>query len=173
LRKALEQISSPVGVQLGQYFVQQQHAVPPRSVRFAGAEEARPTPATMAALADSAQVVIAPSNPIVSIGPLLAVPGVREAVEARRADTVAISPIIAGAALKGPADRLLTELGHDASVVGVARIYAPLAGTLVIDSADADLAPAVEAEGMRCVVTDTIMREPAVAAALARAVLSC
>ena len=85
-------------------------------------------------------VVIAPSNPIVSIGPILAVPGVRDAVAARREHVVAVSPIVAGAALKGPADRMLAELGHESSVVGVARLYADLAGTLVIDAADASSA---------------------------------
>ena len=108
---------------------------------------ARPGPGVLEAIERASTVVIAPSNPIVSIGPVLAVPGVRDAVAARRADVVAVSPIVAGAALKGPADRLLTELGHESSVVGVARIYAEVAATLVIDSADADLADAVEAEG--------------------------
>jgi LPPG:FO 2-phospho-L-lactate transferase len=116
-------------------------------------------------------VVVAPSNPIVSIRPLLAVPGIADAIRARRADTVAVSPIVAGAALKGPADRLMRELGHEASVVGVARLYSDLAATLVVDTADAALALGVEAEGMRCVVTDTIMRTPEVAADLARVVL--
>jgi LPPG:FO 2-phospho-L-lactate transferase len=115
--------------------------------------------------------VICPSNPIVSIGPLLAVPGVREAVEARRHRVVAVSPIVAGAALKGPADRLLRELGHEVSVAGVARLYAPLAATLVVDEADAALAPAVEAAGVRCVVAPTIMTGTAEAAKLAQIVL--
>ena len=84
---------------------------------------------------------------------------------------VAISPIVAGAALKGPADRMLRELGHEASVVGVARLYAPIASVLVIDEADAASAPEVEATGMRCVVVPTIMSSPSVAAALARATL--
>jgi LPPG:FO 2-phospho-L-lactate transferase len=117
-------------------------------------------------------VVIAPSNPIVSIDPVLAVPGVRDAVVARRDDCVAVSPIVAGAALKGPADRLLRELGHEASVVGIARLYAPLAATLVIDEAYAALRTEVEACGVRCVVVPTIMRGPAEAAALAEAVLT-
>jgi LPPG:FO 2-phospho-L-lactate transferase len=85
---------------------------------------------------------------------------------------VAISPIIGGATVKGPADRMLTELGMDASAVGVARLYAPIAGTLVIDDADAALAGAVEAEGLRCIVTDTIMSKPGVGPALARTCLS-
>ena len=155
-----------------EYFVGRQHAVPVRSVRFDGAERAAPLPAALDAIATAATVVIAPSNPIVSIGPLLAVAGVRDALEARRERTVAVSPIVAGAALKGPADRMLRELGHEPSVVGVARLYAPLAGALVVDRADADEAGAVEAEGIACVVTDTIMRDVDHAAALATDVLA-
>ncbi len=155
-----------------EYFVHRQHDVAVSAVRFDGAELATPAPGVLAAISGAARVVIAPSNPIVSIGPVLAVPGVRAAVEARRADVVAVSPIVAGAALKGPADRLLRELGHEASVVGVARLYAPLAATLIVDDADADQAAAVEAEGVRCVVAPTIMRGPVEAAALGRTVLS-
>ena len=154
-----------------EYFVRRRHSVAVRGVRFAGAEAATPAPGVLDALSRADVVVICPSNPIVSIGPLLAVPRVREAVVARREDVVAVSPIIAGAALKGPADRLLAELGHEVSVVGVARLYAPLAATLVVDVADAALAPAVEAEGMRCIVTPTVMTGTAEAAALAGAVL--
>lgn len=154
------------------YFVARRHDVAVSAVRFAGVEQARPAPGVLDAIDQARCIVIAPSNPIVSIGPVLAVPGIRPAIEARRDDVVAISPIIAGAALKGPADRLLTELGHEASVVGVARLYAGLAGTLVVDEADAGLAAAVEAEGLRCVVAPTIMRGPAEAAAVARTVLA-
>ena len=154
------------------YFVRRRHSVAVRGVHFAGAEGAAPAPGVLDALAAAETVVICPSNPIVSIGPLLAVPGVRDAVAARRDHVVAVSPIVAGAALKGPADRLLAELGHEVSVVGVARLYAPLAATLVVDEADAALAPAVEAEGMRCVVTATVMTGTAEAAALAGAVLA-
>lgn len=155
-----------------EYFVHRQHDVAVSAVRFAGAETATPAPGVLDALGGAERILIAPSNPIVSIAPVLAVPGVREAVEARRGDVVAVSPIIAGAALKGPADRLLRELGHESSVVGVARIYAAVAATLVVDEADADRADAVEAEGLRCVVAPTIMRGPAEAAALARTVLA-
>jgi len=154
-----------------EYFVRLGHSVAVDSVRFDGAENSRPGPGVLDALAGADVVVIAPSNPIVSIGPLLAVPGIADALRARRADTVAISPIVAGAALKGPADRLMRELGHEASVVGVARLYRDLAATLVVDTADAGLADAVEAEGMACVVTDTIMSSPDVAAGLARRIL--
>ncbi len=155
------------------YFVRRAHSVAVRGVRFAGAESARPAPGVLDAVAGADLVVICPSNPIVSIGPVLAVPGVSDAVAARRDRAVAVSPIVAGAALKGPADRLLAELGHEVSVVGVARLYAPLAATLVVDEADAALAPAVEAAGMRCVVAPTVMHGPAEAATLARVVLRC
>lgn len=162
------------GVEIGfqEYFVQRQHGVPVSAVRFDGADATSPGPAVLAALADADRVVLAPSNPIVSIDPVLAVPGIREALIARRADTVAVSPIVAGSALKGPADRLLVELGHEATVVGVARLYAPLAEALVIDHADADLADDVAAEGIRPILAESIMRTPDVAAALARTVLA-
>jgi LPPG:FO 2-phospho-L-lactate transferase len=155
------------------YFVRRRHEVPVTAVRFAGVELARPGPGVLDALETAERVVVAPSNPIVSIGPVVAVPGVRERLEARRDGVVAVSPIIAGAALKGPADRLLEELGEEASVVGVARRYAPFVGTLVIDEADADRAGAVEAEGVRCVVAATIMSGPAESARLAEVTLSC
>ena len=153
------------------YFVRRRHAVAVRGVRFRGASAAKPAPGVLEALDTAEVVVICPSNPVVSIGPLLAVPGVRDVVAARRDQVVAVSPIVAGAALKGPADRLLRELGHDVSVTGVARIYAPVAATLVVDEADTALAPAVEAAGMRCGVAPTIMRGAAEAAALARVVV--
>jgi LPPG:FO 2-phospho-L-lactate transferase len=155
-----------------EYFVQRQHSVPVRAVRFEGAADAMAGPDVLRTIAEAEALVIAPSNPIVSIDPALAVPGVREALEARREDTVAVSPIVAGAALKGPADRLLTELGHEATVVGIARLYAPLAATLVIDEADAALAASVEAEGIRCIVAATVMSTPERAAALTRCVLA-
>ncbi len=158
-------------VDFQRWFVGLGHDVAVRGVRVDGAATARPGPGVLEALAGAEVIVIAPSNPIVSIDPVLAVPGVREAVVAGRDRVVAVSPIVAGRALRGPADRLLTDLGHEASVVGVARLYAPLAATLVVDDADADLAGAVEAEGMTCVVAPTVMRTPALAAALARTVL--
>ncbi|MDE0194263.1 MAG: 2-phospho-L-lactate transferase [bacterium] len=162
------------GAEIGfqEYFVRMRHAVAVRSVWFAGAEQARPAPGVLDAITDAAALVIAPSNPIVSIGPVLALEQVRHAVAQRRETTVAISPIVAGAALRGPAGRLMAELGHEPSVVGVARLYAPLAGTLVIDEADASLAPAVESEGVRCIVAPSIMHTPAEAAALACTALS-
>lgn len=146
------------------------HDVPVHAVRFDGAVVARPL--GLRELRESRAVVIAPSNPIVSIGPMRALAGFDDALSSRRDTVVAVSPIVAGAALKGPADRMLTELGHEATVVGVARLYAPIAGTLVIDTADAALAAQVEAAGMRCVVADTIMKTPEVAASLTRTCLA-
>jgi LPPG:FO 2-phospho-L-lactate transferase len=163
----------PAGTEVGfqDYFVRLGHDVPVSRVRFDGASDARPAPGVLSALEDAELIVACPSNPIVSIAPVLAVPGVVEALRARRGDVVAVSPIVAGAALKGPADRLMLELGSDPTVVGVARLYASWAGTLVIDEADAGAAKAVEAAGMRCVVAPTVMGTPERAADLARVVL--
>ncbi len=158
-------------IEFQEYFVHRRHDVRVSAVRFAGAVACRPAPGVLRALGDADVLVIAPSNPIVSIAPVLSVPGVDDAVRRRRDRCVAVSPIVGGAALKGPADRLLRDLGHEVSVVGVARIYRDQAAVLVIDEVDAALAPAVEAEGMRCVVGPTVMHGPAEAAALARLVV--
>lgn len=155
-----------------EYFVQRRHAVAVRSVRFAGAETAALAEGAAAALRDAAAVVIAPSNPIVSIGPIRSLAGVDDVLAARRESVVAISPLVGGAALKGPADRMLLELGHRPDVEGVARLYAPIAATLVIDPLDAHLADAVRAAGMEPLVVPSVMSSPAVGAALARATLT-
>jgi LPPG:FO 2-phospho-L-lactate transferase len=153
------------------YFVGRHHEVPVRAIRLAGVERARPAPGVIDVIDAAEQIVICPSNPVVSIGPVLATGGIGAAVAARRDQVAAVSPIIAGRALKGPADRMLAELGHDSSVVGVARMWAPYASVLVIDDADAERADEVAAAGMRPVVAPTIMSGPDEAAALARVVL--
>ena len=153
-----------------EYFVKLRHDVAVKSVRFEGAHAAGLL--GLEELRTSRAIIIAPSNPIVSIGPMRALAGFDDALASRRDTVVAVSPIVAGAALKGPADRMLVELGHEASAVGVARLYAPIAGTLVIDNADEHLAPAIEATGMKCVVADTIMKSPDVAANLTRTCLA-
>ena len=155
-----------------EYFVRAKHDVDVATVRFSGAIEARPTPEATVALRDAAVVVIAPSNPIVSVGPVLAVPGIGEALSLRRESVIAVSPIVGGAALKGPAARLMTNLGEEASVVGVARRYAPFASALIIDTVDADLAGAVAQAGMTPVVAPSIMDTPERAAELARVCLA-
>ena len=158
-------------VDFQEYFVKLHHEVAVREVRFAGAGDARPGPGVLEAIAAADTVVVCPSNPVVSIDPVVAVPGVAGALAARREQVVAVSPIVAGTALKGPADRLLVEMGFESSVVGVARWYAPWVSTLVIDEADAALAASVEAEGVRCVVAPTIMSDVSRSAALAQVVL--
>ncbi len=158
-------------VSFQEYFVGHRHDVAVTAVRFVGAEKALAAPGVLDAVARAEVVVVCPSNPIVSIGPVLAVPGIADALRARRDRVVAVSPIIAGAALKGPADRLMSELGHEPTVVGVARLYGDFVGTLVIDDADAALAGDVEACGVRCVVAPTVMHTPEHAAALAALLL--
>ena len=154
-----------------EYFVHRRHQPAVTAVRFEGAKRTRPAPGVLGALRDADVVVVAPSNPIVSIDPLLAVPGVRSALADRRENVVAVSPIVGGSALKGPAAELLEALGHESSVVGIARLYADLAATLVLDTTDADRADEVLEAGMRPVATDTIMTTPEVRAALAGTVL--
>jgi LPPG:FO 2-phospho-L-lactate transferase len=154
-----------------EYFVKLRHSVVVASVHFAGAEAAKPAPGVVEALESAEIIVVAPSNPVVSIGPILAVPGVADTLTARRGAVVAVSPIVAGAALKGPADRLLVELGGEASAPGVARFLSAWAATLVVDEADAGVAGEVEAAGVRCIVAPTVMKTPEVAANLARVVL--
>ncbi|HUF99953.1 MAG TPA: 2-phospho-L-lactate transferase [Ilumatobacter sp.] len=152
------------------YFVRLRHGEAITSVRF-DRRDAELTDAARRALVDASVVVIAPSNPLVSIAPIRALPGVDALLSARRSSVVAVSPIVGGAALKGPADRMLTELGMESSVVGVAQLYAPIADVLLIDPADAALAPAVERAGMRCVVHPSIMSTQHLAESLASACL--
>jgi LPPG:FO 2-phospho-L-lactate transferase len=170
LRTRIQVAGGPeIGFQ--EYFVRLHHDVSASAIRFDGAERATPGPGVLDALATGDPVVVCPSNPVVSIGPLLAVPGVLPALERRRDRVVGVSPIVAGEALKGPAGRLLVEMGYESSVVGVARWYASWVGTLVIDEADAHLAAAVESEGVRCVVAPTVMSTVERSAALARTVI--
>jgi LPPG:FO 2-phospho-L-lactate transferase len=143
-------------------------------VAIEGAERARMTPEVEGALGAADAIVICPSNPLVSIAPILAVPGIRDAIgDARRRATrvTAVSPIVGGRALRGPADRMLAALGEEVSALGVARRYVGLADAFVIDRADAALAPDVERLGMRAVVAESVMTDDASRAALARAVL--
>lgn len=155
-----------------EYFVLRRHTVPITSIRCAGADTATLTNSARAALSNSTVVVIAPSNPLVSIGPIRALAEVDELLSARRDSVVAVSPIVGGATIKGPADHMLAELGHEPTAVGVARLYRDIAATLVIDPVDADLVPAIEATGMRVVVTPSVMSEPHIGHELARRTLA-
>jgi LPPG:FO 2-phospho-L-lactate transferase len=153
------------------YFVQRKQRDEVRAVRFDGADAARPSPAALVALATAELVVIGPSNPIVSIGPILAVPGMREALVASPAPRIGVSGIVAGKALRGPADRMLTTLGHESSALGVARLYEGLLGRFVIDEQDEALAPAIEALGMGVSILPTVMQNDDDRASLARALV--
>jgi LPPG:FO 2-phospho-L-lactate transferase len=159
----------PKTVPFQEYFVRLRHSVPITKVSFLGHSQAEPT---FLDLLDQADVIIiAPSNPIVSLGPIRSLPGVEDALRRNRQRTIAISPIVAGAAIKGPADRMLKELGHQASVVGVATLYSGIASTLIIDTADADQIDDVEKAGMHCIATNTMMNEIEITTQLARTVL--
>jgi LPPG:FO 2-phospho-L-lactate transferase len=152
------------------YFVRRRQGPEVRGVTFDGAADAQPTTAVLEAIRDADLVVIGPSNPIVSIGPILALPGIREALGAAR--TVAVSPIIGGQALKGPADRMLVSLGHESTALGVARIYEGLVDRFVVDDADAALAPQVAELGMTVSVLPNVMRSDEDRAALAERLLA-
>jgi LPPG:FO 2-phospho-L-lactate transferase len=154
------------------YFVRLRHGVPVTSMRLEGVEDADPGPGVLQAILDADVVVIAPSNPVVSIAPVLAVPGVQAAVEAVRHRTVAVSPLIGGKTVKGPADRLMQELGMVPTSVGVAHAYRDVASALVLDTEDAGLAAEVEAEGLTAVVAPSLMSDDEVAADLARTTLA-
>jgi LPPG:FO 2-phospho-L-lactate transferase len=166
-RTILDTDEGPLAFQ--EYFVRRRQEPEVRGVRFDG--DARPTGAVMDAIATADLLVIGPSNPIVSIGPILALPGVREALIAAPAPVVAVSPIVAGRALKGPADRMLTSLGHESSALGVARLYAGLAERFVLDEADAALLPDVAATGTVATVLPTVMRDDEGRRALAAALI--
>ena len=151
------------------YFVREQCRPAVRELRYDGAESARPSPGLAVALAspDLEGIVICPSNPYLSVSPILALPGVREAVRASR-NVVAVSPIVGGEAIKGPAAKIMQELGAEVSALGIARGYAGLVTTLVIDRADEALVPAIEALGMRAAVSEMVMRDAADRLRLAR-----
>jgi len=155
-----------------EYFVRERAQSAVLGVRLHAAGPARPTQAVLDAIHTAELVLIAPSNPVVSVEPILALPGVREALRATSARIVAVSPIVGGAAIKGPAVPLMRAVGYEPTALGVARVYADIIDAMVIDQVDAELAPAIAALGLRVAVTDTIMRGPAEKASLARAALA-
>lgn len=151
-----------------EYFVRERWAIAATGVRFVGAEKARPAPGVVEAIASADAVLIAPSNPITSVGPILAIPGMHEALRAAAAAKVAVSPIVAGKAVSGPAAQLMHCQGFEASAAGVARLYADFLTTLVIDESDCTSTARVEAAGVRCVCAPTLMDSDAAKARLAR-----
>ncbi|HEY0397948.1 MAG TPA: 2-phospho-L-lactate transferase CofD family protein, partial [Acidimicrobiia bacterium] len=168
---ASAQGGAPVRMAMQEWFVRERAQPPVAGVRFEGAAEARPGPAVLEALREADAILLCPSNPVISIGPILALPGVRDALRARREQVVAVSPIIRGATVKGPADRLMAAAGIEVSCAGVASIYADLCGTLLVDDSDADRVGDVERHGVRAAVAPILMRDADGAEALARRAL--
>ena len=165
-------LDTPEGpLEFQEYFVRRGQRDEVLGIELRGIEDARPTQAFIGALEAADLVVLCPSNPVVSIGPILAVPGMRGALEASRAPRVAVSPIVGGLALKGPADRMLASMGHEVSAAGVARMYEGLVEGMVIDRVDEEERSGIEALGMRVLVTGAIMRGAPDRARLAREVL--
>ncbi len=140
-------------------------------IRFAGAESARPAPGVLEAISEASRIVICPSNPLISIGPILAVPGVRERLCSRKADVFAVCPIVGGKSLKGPSDKMLAQLGHEVTALGVAKLYAEFTGTFVIDLVDRAQATAISALGMKVEILPTVMKTLAQKRKLARSLL--
>jgi LPPG:FO 2-phospho-L-lactate transferase len=153
-----------------EYFVKERTQPEVASVRFVGIETATPAPGVLEAIERADRVILCPSNPIVSIGPILGVAGLRDALR-RHPAVVAVSPIIRGAALKGPADRLLTSLGFRSTASGVAELYRDFCDTFVVDATDSSEIEKIDAMGMTAVPTDSIMRDERKSIALANKLL--
>ena len=154
-----------------EYFVREKTQVEVRAVEYAGAPEARPAPGLVEAIGTADAVLVCPSNPVTSVGPILSVPGIVEALHSTRAPVLAISPIVGGRAVSGPAGRLMAARGLPVSALGIAQSYAGWLDILMIDDADAALAPSIEAAGARPVVASTLMTGRVEEMRLARRVL--
>ncbi len=165
-------IDTPSGrLEFQEYFVARRQSDDVLGVVFAGIDEATANAGVLDAIRDAKTIVVAPSNPIVSVGPILATPGIRAALERTEAPIVAVSPIVGGRALKGPAAQMLATLGHEVSALGVARLYASLVDGMVIDAADRELTAEIERLGPRVLVTETVMGDEADRRRLAAEVL--
>jgi LPPG:FO 2-phospho-L-lactate transferase len=166
-------VDTPVGeLSFEEYFVQRWYQDPVNSVRFAGVADAEPAPGVIDAIMSASVVLLAPSNPVTSIGPILAVPGVTNALRQTRAPVAAISPIVGGAAVSGPAGILMASQGLPVSVAGVAQAYREFLNILVVDTRDAKAAEQLRQSGLRVHCANTIMNTADEKAALARQVLS-
>jgi len=161
----------PLDLHFQDYWVRRHAADPVKGVRYVGAAEAAPAPGVLDAIRDANVVVFCPSNPVVSIGPILAVPGIRDAVERRRGSAVGVSGIVGDAPVAGMADRLMPAVGIEVSAAGVAEHYRELLSAWVLDDVDQGAIPRVESLGMRCASTDTIMTDDDRAEAVARVAL--
>jgi LPPG:FO 2-phospho-L-lactate transferase len=155
-----------------EYLVKRRAEPVVRRIRFDGAHKARPARGVLEAIRDADRILICPSNPLISIGPILAVPGILEALCARKTSVIAVCPIVGGKSLKGPSDKMLAELGHEASAYGVAKLYADFTGTFVIDPADRTQAEPIRKLGMKLEVLPTVMKTRAQKRKLARSLLA-
>lgn len=155
-----------------EYLVKRRAEPVVRRIRFEGAAVAAPAPGVLESISGARRILICPSNPLISIGPILSVPGIREALRERRNDVIAVCPIVGGKSLKGPSDKMLQQLGHAASALGVARLYADFIKTLVIDAVDEAQASEIEAIGIKVAILPTVMRSLADKRKLARALLT-
>jgi len=170
--KVSTMLKTPAGLlEFQEYFVRRRQRDEVLGVDLVGIEDARPTGAVLEAVSGADVIVFCPSNPVVSLGPILAVPGMRDALAAATAPKVAVSPIVGGKALKGPADRMLHSLGHEVSSAGVATLYEGLLDGMVVDRTDEGQRGEIEGLGMRVLATDAVMHDPPDRARLAREVL--
>jgi LPPG:FO 2-phospho-L-lactate transferase len=143
-----------------------------KGIRFENVESARPAPGVLEAIRDADRILVCPSNPLISIGPILAVPGIRDELRARKEKVFAVCPIVGGKSLKGPSDKMLAQLGHDSTALGVVKLYAEFTGTFVIDPADKSHSAAISALGMKVAVFPTVMKTLSQKRKLARAILN-
>ena len=165
-------VGTPVGeLSFQEYFVERWYQDPVESIRYAGASDAEPAPGVIDAIRGSEAVILAPSNPVSSIAPIMAVPGIREALRESRARIAAVSPIVAGAAVSGPAGILMQAQGFPVSIAGVAKFYHDFLDLLVVDSKDRRMAEELQKSGMKVHCTQTLMRTQEDRIALAKAVL--
>jgi LPPG:FO 2-phospho-L-lactate transferase len=164
-------IESDEALHFQEYLVKRRAEPIVRGIHFENVESAGPAPGVLEGIRDADRIVICPSNPLISIGPILAVRGIREALRARRKDVIAVCPIVGGKSLKGPSDKMLEQLGYESSAHGVAKLYADFTGTFVVDPADESQVEAVQTLDMRVAVVPTVMKSRADKRKLARALL--
>ena len=151
-------IETPSGDLPFQHYLVKHRAEPVvKAIRFEGADRSEPAPGVLSAIAGARGIVICPSNPLISIGPILAVPGIRDALAARREDVIAVCPIVGGMSLKGPSAKMMFELGIEVSARGVAQMYRDIAARIVIDESDGGLRSEIESVGIAVEVTKTVM----------------
>lgn len=155
-----------------EYLVKRRAEPAVRGIRFDGVDKSRPAKSVLEAIREANRILICPSNPLISIGPILAVPGIREALRARKESVIAVCPIVGGKSLKGPSDKMLAELGHEPSAIGVAKLYADFTGTFVIDPADKAQAGSIRKLGMKVEVVPTVMKTRTQKRKLARSLLA-